>query len=122
MGFKAKCLLFNKDTKEFTEQIITNTKDIIDIIGGGIKGATTQVNVDKYHKVYFNSCDEFIERGVSGWINTKEYYNYDTNTWVTEEGKEYFTGDEILLVLCSDEYPVDITEDAKDFIMSCISI
>lgn len=118
-SFKAKCILFDTNTQEGTEVIARSTQDIVDMLGGS---SVSQINIDKYHKVFYNPSDENFNKGVSGWVYLKEELNENINAWVSTESKDYFVGDKILLVLCDDTKPIDMTDTAKEFIMSCISI
>lgn len=121
MIFNSKCLLFNKNTGNFTEVVVNSIQDIIEIVGGGVKTDVTQVNIDKYHKIYYNSSEASMVNGVSGWITLKEEYDEMTGNWISCKNKDYFTGDEILLVLCDDKKPINITDEAKEFMISCIN-
>lgn len=118
-SFKAKCILLDTNTQECTEVIVKSSQDIIDMFGGS---SVSQINIDKYHKVFYNPSSENFDNGVSGWVHLKEELDESNSVWVSTEGKDYFVGDKILLVLCNDTKPIDMTDTAKEFIMSCISI
>lgn len=118
-SFKAKCILFNTDTQEGTEVTVKSSQDIIDMLGGS---SVSQINIDKYHKVFYNPSIENFNNGVSGWVHLKEELDESNGVWVSTEGKDYFVGDKILIVLCDDTKPIDIDDTAKEFIISCISI
>ena len=118
-SFKAKCILLDTNTQECTEVTVKSSQDIVDMLGGS---SVSQINIDKYHKVFYNPSEENYNKGVSGWVYLKEELNEDIGVWVSTEGKDYFVGDKILLVLCDDEKPIDINDTEKEFIISCISI
>ena len=117
--FKAKCILFDIKTKSSTECTVTSVQDIIDIASNGVKDDIVQINIDKYHKVYYNHADK--GRGVSGWVIKHAYFDSVLKTWINKRDRDFFVGDKLLFVLCDDNNPIDITEDAYNFITSCIS-
>lgn len=118
-SFKAKFVLFDTKTKECTDVILNGAQEVIDLLGGS---SVSQINIDKYHKVFYNPSNENFTRGISGWVYMKEELDESIGVWVPTSNKDYFIGDKILLSLCDDKKPIDITETAKEFIISCISI
>lgn len=120
MSFCAKCVLFNIKTEEKSEVTVSSIEDIIQVIANGDRDKICQVSIDKYNKVYY-CLDDRIGFGVSGWIKEHEYYEESIDSWIPFESKDFFSGENLLFVLCNDSVPIDITKDALDFMMSCVT-
>lgn len=123
--FSANSILCHIDTDNSTmtyeEVTITSQEDIFNLIGDGKVGSVKQVNIDKYHKVFYDYTDEAFSNGVSARVKTYAYHDKEARKWVDFESEEFVLGDKLLLVLCDDKVPIDMTEDAKQFIISCIN-
>lgn len=120
--FKARCILFDTDTYEKSEVTVESIEDIVNIIGDGIKDSIRQIDITKYHKVYYNNSEKLLKNGVSGWINGLMRYDDSLESYIESDFKEYFVGNKLLLVLCDDKFPVDMNEDDLNLIMSCINL
>lgn len=121
--FNARCILFNLKSKEWHEVVITSVEDIKNILtlnDSNSKDKVTQINIDKYNKVYYNSSN--LSRGISGWCYTHAEHDEFSGEWVTCEGKDYIIGDLVLLVLCDDVKPIDITDKSKEYMISCLKL
>lgn len=117
--FEARCVLYNIKTKEKLDELIRNAQDIFDIIGDGNRDRVSQVDIDMYHKIYYNKNE--LENGISGWVTLTEEYDTYTKSWASvSNARDYIAGDFVLLVLCDDKTPIDITDKAEEFIISCI--
>ena len=119
MEFCAKCYLLDLNTGELEDRVISCIQDIRDIIGDGIKNNAKIVHIDKYHKVYYKKPTSYTD-GVSCWIKIVSEYDKETNKWSKVYNSDFAFGDKLLLVECDDEKPIDISDSAKDFILSCI--
>lgn len=120
--FKARCVLLDTDTNEKSEVTVESIEDIVNIIGDGIKDSIRQIDITKYHKVYYNNSAKLLKNGVSGWINGLMRYDDSLGSYIESDFKEYFVGNKLLLVLCDDKFPVDMNEDDLNLIMSCINL
>lgn len=120
MEFLAKCVLYNIETKEKKEVCVKSIEDIKKVVTGDEQGQLTQINIDKYHKAY-NSADNSIT-GIAGWIKTLGEYSEISDDWSEDVSREVLLSNEILFVLCNDDKPIDITEDALEFMISCLIV
>lgn len=119
MDFDAKCVLLNVDTDSTEVVTIKSIEDIKSIVGGD---AVTQVDISKYLKVYYDGSLESISKGVSGYIQKISEHNPLTGQWDESFNKEFFSGSRLLLVLCDDNHPIDITETELNVMLSCVKI
>lgn len=120
MKFKAKCRLLNIKTNKVNEVTVTSIEDIIQVVENGYKDKVAQISIDKYHKVYYSTLG--MEKGISCWVDIVSTYDETTGTWKDFKGTDYIVGDNILIVFCNDEYPVDLTDEAYSFITSCLKL
>ena len=120
MDFNAKCILFDIKTKNCSEVNITSVKDIFNVFGNAEDIKVSQVNIDKYNKVYYDASN--LADGITGWCSTFAEHNEMTGEWVDCQGKDYLIGSKLLLVLCDDNKPIDITEKCKEYIISCLKL
>lgn len=117
-SFSARCIFFNIDTKEEKEVTVFSVEDIRSLFES--KDKVTQINIDKYHKVYYDASR--ISEGISSWCSVYETYDSETGFWEDCIGKDFILGNNVLLVLCDDTKPIDITEESKEFMISCLKI
>lgn len=120
MDFNAKCILFDIETKECSEVSITSIKDIFDVFGNAEDTKVSQVNIDKYNKVYYDASN--LEDGITGWCSTFAEHDEIEGDWLARNGNDYLTGSKLLFVLCDDNKPIDITEECKEYIISCLKL
>lgn len=96
LTYNAKAVLLTRDSDgnwEETIKTISSKNDFLVLFGDGL----TQVNLSKYFKLYYDSSD--FENGVMARC-------IDMNDEV------YFLSGKLLFVLCDDEKPIDITNEA----------
>lgn len=96
LNYNAKAVLLTRDSNgnwEETEKFVSSRDDFLVLFGDGL----TQVNLSKYFKLYYDSSD--FENGVMARCK-------DIND------EDYFLSGKILFVLCDDEKPIDITDEA----------
>lgn len=94
--YNAKAVLLTRDSSGNWEElikIVSSREDFEFLFGAGL----TQVNLSKYYKLYYDSYD--FDDGVKARCN-------DMND------ETYFLSGKLLFVLCDDEKPVDITDEA----------
>lgn len=115
--FEATCLLFNIKTKESREVVVHSKEEIVSIVSPAKD--TSQISIDKYHKVFYDF--DKVSGGVTGWVQIDKTFDGFT-TWVSCSEKDFICGDEVMLILCDDTKPINMTDEAKDFIISHLII
>lgn len=105
----AKCIaLFNTDGKWVSQaHNISSVDDILNFFSPCEK-SVEQINLDKYHKVYY-SPDKIDSRGIMG-ITTD-----------SEDERKMLTSP-LLLVYCDDIQPINMTETAEKFIRDKLTL
>lgn len=96
--YNAKCVLLTRDEGgywDMSSETVSCKEDFESFFGENV----TQVNLSKYFKVYYDS--RAFEDGVSGRCTDMM-------------GEEFFLSDRLLFVLCDDEKPIDMTEEALE--------
>lgn len=118
MTFNVKAILFNVKTNESKEVTFRGMETVEELLD---TSSISQISIDKYHKIYFNSSESVISNGITGWVTIDK--EYDSNLgWVDTVQKEFIAGENIVLLLCDDSQPIDMTEKAKEFIISHLKI
>lgn len=117
--YKAKGVVYNTNNGVSQDVILTSVEDMAVALGNCKKENLCQIDIDKYHKICYN-IGVLENSGISGWVKTDKFYDRVRGTWSEFNGKEFFTGDKILLFYCNNDNPVDITDKARDFIISHI--
>lgn len=102
VDFNAKCIKLHKE-KDWvkTEVIIKSIKDLRDVFSP-YSDEVHQINIDKYHKVYTSVSFLNERQSLDGRVETNE------------EGVQMLVSP-ILLVLCDDTKPINISEDSLSF-------